>query len=254
MPLDLTRDPHRRYNPLTREWVLVSPQRTQRPWQGQVEPLAPASVPAYDPACYMCPGNTRANGAQNPRYASTFVFPNDFPALLPQTSDASEDYEKRGLMVAQGEPGVCRVICYSPRHDLTFATLAPAAVREVTKLWAEQYAELGALPAINYVQLFENRGAMMGASNPHPHCQVWANASVPHVVEKEQLSQREYRESQGACLLCAYLQLERRHPDRVVLENENFVALVPFWAVWPFETMVLPHAHLTGMDQLTSSQ
>ena len=254
MALDLSRDPHRRFNPLTREWVLVSPQRTQRPWQGQVEAPAPPHVPAYDAGCYMCPGNVRAGGARNPQYASTLVFENDYPALLPQTPDTVLDQEQRGLMVAQGEPGVCRVICFSPRHDLTLATLDAAAVREVVQLWADQYRELGALPAINYVQIFENRGAMMGASNPHPHCQVWATATVPNVPEAEQLSQRDYRAGNGSCLLCDYLAMERRQGARLVVENESFAALVPFWAVWPFETMVLPRRHLTGMDQFTSAE
>lgn len=254
MAFDLNRDPHRRFNPLTREWVLVSPQRTQRPWQGQVETAAPAHVPAYDASCYMCPGNTRAGGARNPQYASTFVFENDFPALRPQTPDSVLDERQRGLIVAQGEPGVCRVICYSPRHDLTLATLDAGAVREVVKLWAEQWSELGALPAINYVQVFENRGAMMGASNPHPHCQIWANATMPNLPEKEQLAQQDYQQSNGSCLLCDYLELERSNGSRVVMEDEKFVVLVPFWAIWPFETMVLSRRHLTGMDQLTAAE
>lgn len=254
MALDLSRDPHRRFNPLTGEWVLVSPHRTQRPWQGQVEAAAPAQVVEYDPNCYMCPGNARANGTHNPRYASTLVFDNDFPALLPQTSDAVLDRDARGLMMARGEPGVCRVICYSPRHDLRLATLDLGAAREVVKLWAEQYAELGALPAINYVEIFENRGAMMGASNPHPHCQVWANATLPNLPEREQLAQRAYQGTNGSCLLCDYLRLESGEAARMVLQNEEAVALVPFWAVWPFETMVLTRRHLTGMDQLTPAE
>ena len=254
MAIDLARDPHRRFNPLTGEWVLVSPHRTQRPWQGQVEPAPPAEVPAYDPACYMCPGNTRANGARNPGYESTLVFENDYPALLPQTPNAALDHGERGLMLARGEPGICRVICYSPRHDLRLATLDPAAVREVVNLWAQQYAELGALPAINHVQIFENRGAMMGASNPHPHCQVWANASMPNVPEREQHSQQVYQSAHGCCLVCDYLKLEADEKPRLVLEGKEVIALVPFWAVWPFETMVLPRRHLTGMDQLTSAE
>ena len=254
MTFDLSRDPHRRYNPLTREWVLVSPQRTERPWQGQVEAVPRAEAPAYDPNCYMCPGNSRAGGTRNPQYPSTFVFENDFPALRLQTSEAVLDEKQRGLIVAQGEPGVCRVICYSPRHDLTLATLEAAAAREVVRLWMEQHAELAALSAIHYVQIFENRGAMMGASNPHPHCQVWANATMPNIPEKEQLAQRDYREANGSCLLCDYLQLEAGHGERLVMQNEHFLALVPFWAIWPFEAMALPRRHLTGMDQLTAAE
>jgi UDPglucose--hexose-1-phosphate uridylyltransferase len=254
MALDLSRDPHRRFNPLTGEWVLISPHRTQRPWQGQVESASSAQVPAYDPACYMCPGNTRANGASNPHYQSTLVFENDFPALLPETSEAVLDHDQRCLMVARGEPGICRVICYSPRHDLRLATLDSPSVREVVNLWVEQYAELGALPAINYVQMFENRGSMMGASNPHPHCQVWANSSMPNVPEREQELQHAYLSSNRSCLLCDYLQLEAGQNTRVVLENKEVVALVPFWAVWPFEIMVLPRRHLTGLDQLTAAE
>src|SRR5438270_1140248 len=247
MKLDLQRHPHRRFNPLTREWVLVSPQRTQRPWQGQVEKIPSEAPPQYDPNCYMCPANKRASGAVNPPYASTFVFDNDFPAMLPDTPALKE--EQGGLLVAEGEPGLCRVICYSPRHDLTLSTLDEAAVAQVVDVWIAQFRELCARPGIRYVQIFENRGAMMGASNPHPHCQIWANCSLPNQLAREQQSFLDYKDS---CLLCDYLELEVERRERVVIENRHFTVVVPFWAIWPFETMVLPRHHLTGLDQLSN--
>lgn len=234
-----------------REWVLVSPHRTERPWQGEVEQVASEAPPSYDPTCYMCPGNLRANGARNPEYAGTYIFENDFPALLPQAARAR--YEEHGLLMARGEPGVCRVLCYSPRHDLTLATLAPDAAQKVVDLWVEQYRELGEQAGINYVQIFENRGAIMGASNPHPHCQIWANATLPNIPEREQLSQREYQKANSSCLLCDYLRIEAKHDERIVLENGGFVVLVPFWAVWPFETMVVARRHTTGFNDLRQS-
>src|SRR5208283_4267853 len=172
----LTEDPHRRLNALTNEWVLVSPHRTMRPWQGEVGSLPGASEPAYDPNCYLCPGNARAGGVRNPAYTSTFVFDNDFAALKPNTAQDRLDIEGMGLLVAESEPGTCRVICFSPRHDLTLATMGVDAIELVVKTWIEQFRELGNLENIGHVQIFENRGAMMGASNPHPHCQIWATA------------------------------------------------------------------------------
>ncbi len=239
--IDWNQDPHRRQNPLTGEWVLVSPHRTQRPWQGQVEAPAVENQPAYDPECYLCPGNARAGGVCNPQYRSTFVFDNDFAALKPTTPP--EKFERGGLFVAQGEPGVCRVVCFSPRHNLTIANMDPADLRLVVDTWVEQLADLGSQPFIRYVQIFENRGAMMGASNPHPHCQIWAAHSVPHEVVKEQRSQQLWLQEHRTCLLCDYLALEQESRERIVEENEGFVALVPFWAVWPFEIMVLPRRH-----------
>jgi UDPglucose--hexose-1-phosphate uridylyltransferase len=249
---DWKQDPHRRYNPLTREWVLVSPHRTARPWQGQVEEAAAGRQQVYDPECYLCPGNSRAGGVRNPQYASTFVFDNDFAALKPATPLAR--FEQEGLLIAESEPGVCRVVCFSPRHDLTVANMDPADLRRVVDVWVEQYVDLGARPAIHYVQIFENRGAMMGASNPHPHCQIWSNHAVPNEPAKETAAQLDWRNDRGLCLLCEYARLEQAARHRVVEENQHFLTVVPFWAVWPFETMVISKRHLTAMDGLSENE
>jgi len=246
----LTLAPHRRYNPLTREWVLVSPQRNRRPWQGQVEELPPQTLPAYDPDCYLCPGNARAGGVCNPDYAHTFVFDNDFPALLPETPPNEIDISS--LLVARAERGLCRVVCFSPRHDLTLPDMAPADVGRVVDTWAEQVEELGALPFVNYVQVFENKGAMMGCSNPHPHSQVWATESLPNEPAREQAALRDWHAQHGGCLLCEVLALELgpQAGVRVVLHNEHFVALVPFWAIWPFETLVVSRRHVGALPDI----
>jgi UDPglucose--hexose-1-phosphate uridylyltransferase len=246
---DWKQDPHRRFNPLTQEWVLVSPHRTQRPWQGQVEKDASPPSPDYDPECYLCPGNARAGGVRNPPYTSTFVFDNDFAALKPATP--AERFDEAGLLIAEGEPGICRVVCFSPKHNLTLANMETADIRKVVDVWVDQYRELGSMPFIGHVQIFENRGAMMGASNPHPHCQIWSNRTVPNEVAKEVRSFREWR---GGCLLCEYAKLECRSPERVVEENESFVTVVPFWAVWPFETMVIAKRHCSSIEALQDDE
>jgi len=237
---------------MTSEWVLVSPHRTARPWQGQVEESDIVRQPQYDPQCYLCPGNARVGGVRNPSYTSTFVFDNDFAALKPDTLPGR--FEQDGLLIAEAEPGLCRVVCFSPRHDLTVANMELPDLRRVVDVWAEQFRELGALPFINYVQIFENRGAMMGASNPHPHCQIWSNHAIPNEVAKETAAQGDWRQSRGGCLLCDYLRLEQGAGERVVDENDHYLALVPFWAVWPFEIMVLPKRHVTAVDALNDAE
>jgi UDPglucose--hexose-1-phosphate uridylyltransferase len=245
--LKLTEDPHRRRNALTDEWVLVSPHRAARPWQGEVAELPTASEPAYDPTCYLCPGNTRSGGVRNPPYATTFVFENDFAALKPETAHARIDVEGMGLLVAEAEPGICRVICFSPRHNLTLSTMTLDEIELVVHTWVGQFRELAGLKDIHHVQIFENRGAMMGASNPHPHCQIWATASIPEAPSKELAAQRDYWKAHSRCLLCDYIALEQRQQVRIVCQNDGVVALVPFWAVWPFEMLVCSRRHIGSM-------
>ena len=235
---------HRRQNALTGEWVLVSPGRDQRPWSGQVEaPPAAGSVP-YDPVCYLCPGNSRAGGVRNPAYTDTLVFDNDFAALRPE---AEAFPEESSLLVARAERGICRVVCFSPRHDVTLAKMPQAEVRRVVDVWTAQYAELSALNYIRWVQVFENRGEMMGCSNPHPHGQIWAASELPNEAMKE-LAVIERR---ATCVLCDYLAIER---ERVICENENFVAAVPFWAVWPFEVLVMSRRHVGSLDRFSDAE
>jgi UDPglucose--hexose-1-phosphate uridylyltransferase len=244
--------PHRRFNPLMREWVQVSPHRTQRPWQGKVEAVAAANQLTYDPACYLCPGNDRAGGAHNPKYTSTFVFNNDYAALLPDVAKERED--EAGLLVAETEAGICRVVCFSPRHDLTIPRMTVPEIREVIDVWAAQFFEMEKTGWVRHVQIFENRGALMGASNPHPHCQIWANATIPNIPARELDSFRAYRNENKSCLLCDYLAIELKRKERLVCENDAFAVVVPFWAVWPFETLLLSKRHLASMDELSGQE
>lgn len=249
---DLFRQPHRRYNALTGEWLLVSPHRTQRPWQGQVDKVPQEQMPQFDPTCYLCPGNSRAGGKQNPNYSSIFVFDNDYPALLPDTPAAK--YEQSGLLRAESERGVGRVVCFSPRHDLTMARMSAPDLRLVVDAWATQYTELGKLPFIGHVQIFENRGSQMGASNPHPHGQIWAQETIPTEPAKEQTAQSAYLQTHGSCLLCDYARIEAQDGSRVVSQNDEWLAVVPFWAVWPFETLVLSKRHAGSVADLDDAQ
>jgi len=247
--MGLPSGPHRRYDPLADEWVLVSAGRTKRPWLGSREGGAGVDKrPAFDPDCYLCPGTTRANGERNPDYTSTYVFTNDFAALRP---DAGDERLEEGLLRAEAQPGTCRVLCFSPRHDLTLTRMPAAGVREVIDMWAEQTTDLGR--DWRWIQVFENRGAAMGASNPHPHGQIWAGAALPDRAAREDTSQRSHTTSTGRRLLLDVVEQELGR-ERVVVADEEWLALVPFWAVWPFETLLVPRRPAARLPDLDDSQ
>ncbi|MFA7273801.1 MAG: UDP-glucose--hexose-1-phosphate uridylyltransferase [Crocinitomicaceae bacterium] len=229
--------PHRRYNPLLKEWILVSPHRAKRPWDGQQE--KPLNVPGLqnDPTCYLCAGNLRSNGTQNSNYDSTYVFDNDFPALSKIPFEAKKD--SNDLFQIQPEQGINRVICFSPNHALTLPEMELDEIQKVIQTWKTEYQNLGQLDFIQYVQIFENKGSVMGCSNPHPHGQIWAQSSLPTQVEKTQNSLLAYYNTHSTGLLSDYLAQELEKKERIVYENDHFVCLVPFWAIWPFETLIL---------------
>jgi len=242
--------PHRRFNPLLGQWILVSPHRTQRPWQGEQERMPPADRPAHDPHCYLCPGNRRAGEAQNPNYEHTFVFTNDYAALLPDVLPGAS--ASHPLLRAESERGTCRVVCFSPRHDLTLAGMSAAGIVEVINTWAEQVTELGR--TWRWVQVFENRGEIMGCSNPHPHGQIWAGAALPNEPAREDRRQLDYLRRRAVPLLVDYADLEIRQGDRVVAQSIHWLAVVPFWAVWPFELLVIPRRHVLRLPDLTPAE
>ena len=251
MSVQLQSHPHRRYNLLTGEWILVSPHRSKRPWQGKKEKILPPERLSYDPECYLCPGNTRASGVQNPAYTGTFSFQNDFGALL---ADTPMETLTSGLLRAQTEPGICKVLCFSPDHSLTLPLMTVEAITEVVKLWQKEYRELGGLPQIRHVQIFENKGELMGCSNPHPHGQIWAQYSIPEEVLKKQERQAAHWQQHQRGLLGDYLEEELASQERIIAENTHFVALVPFWAVWPYEIMILPRRQMAHIDLLTEEE
>jgi len=249
MKIDFTEDVHRRYNILTGVWVLVSPHRTKRPWQGKQEILQKTELPVYLKDCYLCPGNERAGGAVNPNYKGTFVFDNDFAALNNKSN--TTDYEE-GLLKASTEKGVCKVICFSEKHNKTLPDLSVNEIQNVIKVWCEEYISIGKLHYINYVQIFENKGAIMGCSNPHPHGQIWAQSSLPNEVLKKDKQQRKYWEVHKKSLLQNYLEQEKELKERIIFSNEHFMALTPFWAVWPYEVMIAPFKHYQNIAQLNA--
>ncbi len=250
---DIYEDPHRRFNPLINEWVLVSPHRAKRPWQGQKETIADDGRPEFDPTCYLCPGNVRANGEVNPQYPSSFVFDNDFAALK-QEEIAFEEKNEATFFKAKPERGISRVVCFSPKHNITLPEMDLATIEEIIRTWQREYADLGSVEYINYVQIFENKGSVMGCSNPHPHGQIWAQSSLPTQIEKTQNSLKAYFDKNGTNLLLDYLAKELEAKERIIIENEHFVALVPFWAIWPFETLIVCKRHVTKITEFNDEE
>ena len=238
--------PHRRFNLLTGEWVLVSPHRTDRPWTGNQEAPDKEQSIQYDPGCYLCPGNRRASGKTNPMYTQTFIFTDDFSALLPDTGLGKPILDP--LLQMAPESGLCRVICYHPRHDLTMARMTEDQIRSIIDVWIDEFNTLGQKKGIAYIQIFENNGEMMGCATPHPHGQIWANSTIPNIPLKEDFRQQCYMQDNDRCLLCDYLERELNEKERIVFSNDSFVCLVPFWAIWPFETMILPRRHMGAIN------
>ncbi|NXO02001.1 GALT uridylyltransferase, partial [Rhinopomastus cyanomelas] len=241
---------HTRYNPLRDDWVLVSAHRVKRPWQGQLEKLSTEDVPRWDPSNPLCPGATRANGEVNPQYEGTFVFPNDFPALQPDAPEPGDS--DHPLFKAAAARGVCKVMCFHPWSDLTLPLMSLAEIRAVIDTWLELTTELGT--SYPWVQIFENKGAMMGCSNPHPHCQVWASSFLPNEACLEDRTQRQYLSQHGIPMLLDYAEQEARRKDRLVVENTDWLVVVPYWATWPYQTLLLPRRHVCRLQDLCEGE
>jgi len=250
--LNINEIPHRRFNPLNNSWIQVSPHRAKRPWQGAQEEVATDNKAQYDETCYLCPTNSRIGGEKNPDYKETFVFTNDFSALLENIEEG--ELVENELFQAKSEKGICRVVCFSPRHDLTIADMKVSNIEKVVRAWQKEYKQLGEKDFINYVQIFENKGKAMGASNPHPHGQIWAQQSIPDEPAKEDQTQKEYFKKHNKSLLKDYLEQELAKKERIVVENQHFVALVPYWAVWPYETMIISKRHFGSVLEMTDNE
>lgn len=244
--------PHRRKNILTGEWILVSPHRTQRPWQGEIADQENQIRPSYDPECYLCPGNKRANGEVNPNYEGTFVFTNDYSALIENIP--TKKVNRKNLLIAENEKGICKVVNFSPRHDLTLAEMSEVEIENVITTWQDEFRNLSSNKNINYVQIFENKGAMMGNSNPHPHCQIWAQESIPLEPQKELKQFQKYYSKNKKSLLSDYLKLELKQKERIVYENDSFAAVVPFWAIWPYETLIISKRKIANLLQFNEKE
>lgn len=251
MNTDLQEYSHKRYNSLTGEWVLVSPHRANRPWQGQNEDVIGSVQSKYDENCYLCPGNKRANGEINPKYDNVFVFGNDFAALQ---SDSKQFNLDDGLIKAVSEQGLCKVICFSPDHSKSLAQMTVKEIEKVIQTWQSEFTSLAKIDSINYVQIFENKGAIMGCSNPHPHGQIWSNSSLPNEILKKDIQQLDYYKKYKKILLETYLKQELKINERIIFENRAFVVLVPFWAVWPYETMIIPKSPQKNISKLPSKE
>ena len=251
MNTDLQDFSHKRYNILTGEWVLVSPHRTKRPWQGKQEDVANEARPAHDPDCYLCAGNKRINGEQNPNYKDVFIFTNDFAALQVNTKQFSLN---EGLLKAESESGICKVICFSPDHSKSLPDMEVKDIVKVVEAWQNEYQTLGAKKEINHVQIFENKGAIMGCSNPHPHGQIWSQSSIPNEVLKKHTSQKKHWDNYKSSLLGDYLAQELQLNERIIYQNEHFVVLTPFWAIWPFEVMITPKQHQKSILEMNKEE
>jgi UDPglucose--hexose-1-phosphate uridylyltransferase len=249
---DLKEHSHRRLNILTGEWIQVSPHRAKRPWQGQVEKNSSAATSSYDPDCYLCPGNKRSNGESNPPYANTYSFENDFAAIVPVLPEGN--FQSDDLLFAKSERGICKVICFSPQHDLTIPEMSQAQIADIVKLWIQEFEQLRQIDFINYIQIFENKGSVMGCSNPHPHGQIWAQESIPMEPLKKQREQHQHFSRKGRTLVGDYLKAELRLKERIIAENDHFVTLVPFWATWPFETMIIPRRPMSDITEMSTDE